>query len=232
MGSIKPFILLFLITYAVSQEVCRTNECKTGKAIVTLKYYCICDSGFCGQRCELREPCPLKPRSLLNTTLALGDKRCSTVKLDCEHGPGKIFDKLERSNDLPPNWAPCAQNVCKNGGTCYEDGGAEFCTCASNFGGELCERMLELANKDSEESRIASLSLVCWILALAFCLSLCFGVMGWMFFRKARHENEELQEEIKKLQTELKLYNVKKNVIIRKVRTKPEEATLLAKDVP
>ncbi|CAD5226724.1 unnamed protein product [Bursaphelenchus xylophilus] len=123
-------------------------------------------------------------------------------------------------------------NICKNGGSCYDDAGAQFCTCASGFGGELCERTLEQPHIESDDGRIASLSLACWILALSFCLSLCFGIMGWIFYRKERHDSKELREEVKRLQNELKMQTSKHNLITKRIRTKPEERKLLSKEVP
>uniref|UniRef100_A0A1I7S380 EGF-like domain-containing protein n=1 Tax=Bursaphelenchus xylophilus TaxID=6326 RepID=A0A1I7S380_BURXY len=143
-----------------------------------------------------------------------------------------LFILSARGATIPASWTPCAQNICKNGGSCYDDAGAQFCTCASGFGGELCERTLEQPHIESDDGRIASLSLACWILALSFCLSLCFGIMGWIFYRKERHDSKELREEVKRLQNELKMQTSKHNLITKRIRTKPEERKLLSKEVP
>uniref|UniRef100_A0A1A7XHL9 Milk fat globule-EGF factor 8 protein n=1 Tax=Iconisemion striatum TaxID=60296 RepID=A0A1A7XHL9_9TELE len=165
-------LVLLLFFYSVRGDYCVVNFCHNGGTCVTGvgddPFICICADGFGGDTCNLTETGPCSPNPCKN------DGSCEVIaptrrgdvfsEYVCRCQPG--FEGVH----CQINVNDCANQPCKNGGTCRDLDGDYTCHCPSPYVGKQCQlsciSLLGMEGGAIIESQISSSSVHYGVLGL------------------------------------------------------------------
>uniref|UniRef100_A0A1A8KZQ3 Milk fat globule-EGF factor 8 protein n=1 Tax=Nothobranchius pienaari TaxID=704102 RepID=A0A1A8KZQ3_9TELE len=165
-------LVLLLFFYSVRGDYCEVNLCLNGGTCVTGvgddPFICICADGFGGDTCNLTETGPCSPNPCKN------DGSCEVI---APTRRGDVFSEyLCRCQSgfegvhCQINVNDCANQPCKNGGTCRDLDGDYTCHCPSPYVGKQCQlRCISLLGMEGGaiiESQISSSSVHYGVLGL------------------------------------------------------------------
>uniref|UniRef100_A0A1A8NKY9 Milk fat globule-EGF factor 8 protein n=1 Tax=Nothobranchius rachovii TaxID=451742 RepID=A0A1A8NKY9_9TELE len=165
-------LVLLLFFYSVIGDYCEVNLCLNGGTCVTGvgddPFICICADGFGGDTCNLTETGPCSPNPCKN------DGSCEVI---APTRRGDVFSEyLCRCQSgfegvhCQINVNDCANQPCKNGGTCRDLDGDYTCHCPSPYVGKQCQlRCVSLLGMEGGaiiESQISSSSVHYGVLGL------------------------------------------------------------------
>uniref|UniRef100_A0A1A8J7C3 Milk fat globule-EGF factor 8 protein n=1 Tax=Nothobranchius kuhntae TaxID=321403 RepID=A0A1A8J7C3_NOTKU len=165
-------LVLLLFFYPVRGDYCEVNLCHNGGTCVTGvgddPFICICADGFGGDTCNLTETGPCSPNPCKN------DGSCEVI---APTRRGDVFNEyLCRCQSgfegvhCQINVNDCANQPCKNGGTCRDLDGDYTCHCPSPYVGKQCQlRCISLLGMEGGaiiESQISSSSVHYGVLGL------------------------------------------------------------------
>nr|XP_015809064.2 lactadherin isoform X1 [Nothobranchius furzeri] len=165
-------LVLLLFFYSVRGDYCEVNLCHNGGTCVTGvgddPFICICADGFGGDTCNLTETGPCSPNPCKN------DGSCEVI---APTRRGDVFSEyLCRCQSgfegvhCQINVNDCANQPCKNGGTCRDLDGDYTCHCPSPYVGKQCQlRCISLLGMEGGaiiESQISSSSVHYGVLGL------------------------------------------------------------------
>lgn len=135
---------------AFCAQLSHTNGCFTYKpaGAPTSMYHCYCDRGYNCQKCDhLADPCDSEVVTnyckLPQTCVNCAD--CGSVPaVRCGCPDGYETDWVAMANNqaelqCTKDIDECADDICKNGGTCVNTPGSFECRCASGYGGQMCD---------------------------------------------------------------------------------------------
>nr|XP_020461507.1 lactadherin-like isoform X2 [Monopterus albus] len=164
--------ILLLCLLSARGDYCEVNLCHNGGTCVTGvgadSFTCICADGFAGDTCNLTETGHCSPNPCKNDGLCevIAPTRRGDVfnEYICKCQPG--FEGVH----CQINVNDCANQPCKNGGTCRDADGDYTCQCPSPYVGKQCQlRCISLLGMEGgviKESQISASSVHYGILGL------------------------------------------------------------------
>ncbi|CAF0937578.1 unnamed protein product [Brachionus calyciflorus] len=151
LGGYSGLTCRFQTSLCTTSNICNGGTCRPISTTVD-GYFCTCNPGFTGKNCEARfNPCLNGGSVTFNSALTSGYTCSCSIE-------------FRGSNCQFRN--PCANQPCKNGGTCLaieETNNDSFlCECSKDFVGDLCERSkFESTCVDKNPSLCPRLSSLC-----------------------------------------------------------------------